>query len=632
MILFQKYSILSMLLILSFCVQAQIDTTIVLEEIEVKSVQIRQQAIGSNVEEWDVADLQSVSSNNIADLLSSESGVFIKSYGLGSLSTSSLRGGSAGHTLVLWNGLPLQSPMLGLLDLSLLPINSAEEISLQKGGKSAAWGSGAIGGLISLKNKPDFSNKLTLASSVALGSFGYRQQQFQYGFGAKKFQSRTKIFGQQAENDFSYFIAENLPNRKQTNAGLLQQNIMQDLYWKLKNEQQLSVHLWWQNSNRQIPPTNVQNSSVARQDDRSFRGIVNWKKVGNNNILEAKGGYVKEDLDYFDAAQLLESRSEFETLFGEFTTQFSFKNNMIFHVGMTHFYTKAESEGYENTPFENKTALFASYRYEDKKLKIQASLREELVNGQFIPFTPDIGMNFQLFPRLHIKGKLSRNYRLPTLNDRFWKPGGNENLLPEFGWSEELTLFTYLVQSKSIQSNFSLTGFNRIIKNWIWWSRKEGENFWSAQNLAEVKSRGAEVKLVISYEKNDWRMSLKSAYDFIHSTNQIAIENPRIAAGSQLFYTPIHRFFANGKIEWKSFSLLYQQQFSGATKGINQDLSSYFYADLRLQKNFNKNDINGSIFLSINNLWDEDYFIIERRPMPGRYFQTGINFFFYDKK
>jgi iron complex outermembrane receptor protein len=629
--IFQKYSTFIFFLVLSFCVNAQIDTTIILEEIEVKSAQIREQSIGSNVEKWSVTNLQSVGSNNIAELLSGESGVFIKSYGLGSLSTSSLRGGSAGHTLVLWNGLPLQSPMLGLLDLSLLPTNSVEEISLQKGGKSVAWGSGAIGGLISLDSKSDFSHKFTLNSSVAVGSFGYRQQQFKYGFGSEKFQSRTKVFGQQAQNDFSYIVSENLPERKQTNARLSQQNIMQDLYWKLKNGQQISVHLWQQNSDREIPPTNVQNSSVARQDDRSLRALADWKKVGERTILQAKTGFVQEDLDYFDAAQLLESRSKFYTLFGEFTTQFAFQNNTIFHLGMTHFYTTAEIAAYQTTPFENKTALFASYRFEREKWQIQANLREELVNGKFIPLTPDVGVNWRLFPRLQFKGKLSRNYRLPTFNDRFWKPGGNENLLPESGWSEEITLSTDLVESKKIQSRFSLTGFNRTIENWIWWSRKEGENFWSAQNLAEVWSRGLEARFSVSYQMNDWKMSLKSGYDLIHSTNKIAIENPQIAAGSQLFYTPVHRFFVNGKLEWKTFSLTYQQQFSGATEGLNEALPSYFYTNLRLQNSFTRNGINGAIFLNINNLWDADYFVIERRPMPGRHFQTGINFFFNQK-
>ncbi len=616
---------------LSFCANAQIDTTIVLEEIEVKSAHIRQEGVGSNVEKWDVTNLKSVGSNNIAELLSAESGVFIKSYGLGSLSTSSLRGGSAGHTLVLWNGLPLQSPMLGLLDLSLLPINSAEEVTLQKGGKSAAWGSGAIGGLISLKNKPDFSHKFSLNSSVAVGSFGYRQQQFQYGFGSKKFQSRTKVFSQQAENDFSYFIAENLPDRKQSNARLSQQNILQDLYWKLKSNQQISVHLWQQYSDRQIPPTNVQNLSVAHQDDRSLRGIINWKKVGERTVLQVKGGFVKEDLDYFDDQQLLESRSSFETLFGEFTTQFAFQNNTIFHVGMTQFYTKAESAGYQNAPSESRTALFASYRLEGEKWQIQTSLREELVNSKFIPLTSDIGGQVQLFPRLHIKGKVSRNYRLPTLNDRFWKPGGNENLLAESGWSQEMTLAADLIKSKRTQANFSLTGFNRTIKNWIWWSRREGESYWSAQNLAEVWSRGLETRFSIAHQINNLTLSLKTGYDFIQSTNKIAIENPQIEAGSQLFYTPKHRFFANGKVKWKTFVLAYQQQFSGATEGVNEDLPSYFFSNLRLQNNFAQNGINGSIFLNINNLWDTDYFIIERRPMPGRHFQIGINFSFNQK-
>jgi len=78
---------------------------------------------------------------------------------LGSIATSAIRGASAGHTVVVWNGLALQSPMLGLLDLSMLPSGLVDEVSIQYGGQSTLWGSGAIGGVIHLNNQAKFGKK-----------------------------------------------------------------------------------------------------------------------------------------------------------------------------------------------------------------------------------------------------------------------------------------------------------------------------------------------------------------------------------------------------------------------------------------------------------------------------------------
>ncbi|TRZ74047.1 MAG: hypothetical protein D4R97_04540, partial [Bacteroidetes bacterium] len=52
-------------------------------------------------------------SADLSTILSQYSTVFVKSYGNGSLATPSFRGTSANHTQVEWNGISINSPMLG---------------------------------------------------------------------------------------------------------------------------------------------------------------------------------------------------------------------------------------------------------------------------------------------------------------------------------------------------------------------------------------------------------------------------------------------------------------------------------------------------------------------------------------
>ncbi len=606
---------------------APVDTTVMLPSVEVNAHQTRQSVVGSMSSEWQTTLLQKLPTHNLADLLQTQAGTYIKTYGLGSLATSSVRGGSAGHTLVLWNGLPVQNPMLGLLDLALLPVQSAESISFTKGGNGAMWGSGAIGGVIEMRNEADFSQKLNVTSSTEFGSFGYFKQQLKLGLGNEKLQSVTRFSFLQADNDFYYFLADGLPERQQTNARISQQFLSQDLYWKINPRNQLDFHLWWEQSDRQIPPTKVQTRSEAHQDDLITRLLLEYKYIGDAWLWRVKAGYFDEHIDYYDDLILLESPNHFQTILGEITGQWFHKKHE-FLFGSTHTHTRAMSAGYrDQTPEEYKTALFASWKYTGGKWNTQISIRQEMVDGTVVPTVPSFGFDWYFAPSLILKGKVSRNYRLPTLNDRYWIPGGNPDLLPESGWSEELTI-EQKSKERAFQLNVSLTAFNRKIDNWILWSIPEGQSYWSSNNITRVWSRGLEPRLAVTYKPKNIALHWRFGYDYIRSTNEVAVQHPNIAVGDQLIYTPVHQAFGAFTVDWKNLHVMYQHNFTGETEGINETIDAYHVGNVRIQYSGTLSQLKGTMFLNINNIWDADYVVIERRPMPGIYFQTGLNLFF----
>lgn len=609
----------------------QVDSTYRLGTVEIKATKIRQLPVGSPRQIWESEALENSTANHLASLLNEKGGVYIKNYGIGSLATSSIRGGSSGHTLVLWNGLPLQSPMLGLLDLSFLPTAGAEEITFQKGGNTALWGSGAIGGLVSLKNQTDFKDRFSIKNQTTLGSFGYLQEQAQLKLGNSSVQSSTKFFYEKGENDFEFRPAPSLPKQRQTNAHFTQQNILQDFYWKVNQHHQLNLHFWRQDIHRAIPPTIVQNSSVAYQEDWSNRLLAHWKHIGNNAIWEVKTGFFDESQDFVNERIQLTAHNHFQSFFGELTRQWDWREQHQFFLGGTHTYTKAQSKNYAQAIPEHKSALFFSWKWQQANWAMQTSIRQEMVEGALVPLVPVLGLQYYLAPFLNIQLKISKNYRLPTLNDRYWKPGGNPALQPESGWSEEVSL-----QAKHKKNNwqleYTLTGFNRQIDNWILWTLAEQQNFWSAHNLSQVWSRGIEQNITLQYQSSEWRTSLNIGYDYIRSTNQVAIELPRIAKGDQLLYTPIHQ--ASGKIDghWKGWYGSYHHQFIGSAIGINEAIPAYQLGTIRLQYSLAGKNYQSKLFFNLYNIWDAQYVIVERRPMAGRHYQLGISFHLNRKK
>jgi len=601
----------------------QLDSNLVFQEVEVSAKKLRKQSIGKNAQGWE--NNSSASPSNIADFLTLQSNIFIKSYGQGGLGTSSIRGGSGGHTLVLWNDVPIQSPMLGLLDLSLLPVGGFEEINLERGGNSSLWGSGAIGGIISLDNEVNFSNKIRVSSNSVFGSFGYFSQGLNFSLGNKKFQSKTRLSYERAENDFPYSI--NGQEWNQSNADFFKQNLLQDFYWKVNSKNHFSTNIWLQRSDVSIPPLLTQTSSLAHQEDQASRFILNWKRIDTSQIIKAKVAFFNEDQYYFDDAIGLEANNAFTNVLSELEYGKNINNKDLL-FGITQNFTQANSTGYNTTHQENKIAIFSSFKFEKEKLKFQTSLRQEFWNGKRVPLVPSVGVDYQLHDQVNLKFHVSKNYRLPTLNDRFWFPGGNEDLLPESGWSEELGL-DWKSNGKENFWKYNVTIFNRNTENWILWTPLAGNGFWSPNNIAKVWSRGIENQFSFSKKIKDLEMSCYVGYDYILSTNQIALDIPKIDKGEQLAFTPKHRL--NGQIQFgfSNFNLSYWHQYVSSTRGANEKIDGYHVGNATLSYQLKWNKFSSNVFFKVQNIWDAEYFVIERRLMPGRNYQLGININFY---
>ncbi len=613
---------------ISHHVFAQVDTTLTVETIEIAASKLRQNPVGSQTQTFNASMLQTLTARNVAELLQQESGIFIKNYGSGSLATSSIRGGNAGHTLLLWNDLPIQSPMLGLLDLSLLPTNLMDEISVQQGGGTAMWGSGAVGGVVALKNQANFENQLATNARMNFASFGGFQQDLSVKIGNEKMQSHTKLSYQKADNNFAYWLSPTF-QRTNENAHFYQQNLLQDFYFKPTYNQVFAIHFWYQRAYREIPPTSVQTRSEAKQKDAAFRFMLDWKSMKNRMVLNSKVGFFKEYLDYFDDVIHLTSLSDFSTFLGEFDVQIHLDKHQKIYLGTTQTFTKAMADSYNIQPTEYRAALFAAYHWHYNTWKSQVSIRQEAVNERLVPMTYMIGIEKLIKNNFIFNFKINKNYRLPTLNDRFWQPGGNPDLLPEKGWNKEVTLNYKKIQNHC-KFNILTTVFNRNTNNWIMWSQLEGQQFWSANNLTKVWSRGVEQRFYFQYEKEKWKYDFSIGYNWVRSTNQIAIDRPKIPANQQLFYTPEHQVFTKLELQRQPFYATYYHSFTSATLGINEDLKAYNLGNLQIRYALKTKNLQGHLAFNIQNIWNTNYYIVERRPMAGR--SWGIVFFVQNKK
>ncbi|MDB9964521.1 TonB-dependent receptor plug domain-containing protein, partial [Vicingaceae bacterium] len=126
------------------------------DTVEIEPVIVNGNSLTTNQEVLDSSILSNPQHLNLGDLLSKKSHLFIKSYGIGSLATVSLRGSGAAHTQVNWNGISLNSSMNGSSDLALFPLFFMDEVSVKYGLNSLADGTGGIGGAVNISTLPEF--------------------------------------------------------------------------------------------------------------------------------------------------------------------------------------------------------------------------------------------------------------------------------------------------------------------------------------------------------------------------------------------------------------------------------------------------------------------------------------------
>ncbi|MBI1227337.1 MAG: TonB-dependent receptor [Bacteroidetes bacterium] len=604
---------------------AQNDSLVLLPAVEITAASLRNGQPGSFVEHWSGVDLAENSTQNIAAFLQNETGIYLKNYGAGSLSTVTIRGASASQTAVLWNGLQIQSPMLGQLDWSMLPVFFADEVSMQHGGNSAVWGSGAVGGAVLMENKPDFYTKKQLKIATGYGSFGNWHGQATAKFTHKKWASSTRLFYQKAKNNFQYKPTPSLPSKRQTNAAYHQAGLMHELYFRPSDKTHFGWQTWLQKSFREIPPTTTQTRSEANQADKTARTALNFRLSKGPNILQAKSALFWESIHFKDDQTRQDAQSHFWTNITGLDWQRSISAKLILQLSGNQSFTKAFIKSYaDSSAFRQQSAVFSSLRYLNKKTKVQIDGRQELVDGKLIPFTPSLGVEQQVFEAFRIGAKICRNYRLPTLNDLHWQPGGNPELRPESGWSNEVNAqFSFQKNHSSLR--FSSVVFNRNIKNWILWHPVSGQPIWSAANIAEVWSRGLENRFHFFWNSAKWNFKIDAGYDWVRSTNQIAVELPKIEAGQQLIYVPEHQGFTSINIRLGGLGLKYRHQFIGAVLTELGSLPSFQTGEFELDFEKTLAEIDSHFFFQIDNCWNANYRIVERRPMPGRSFLIGVS-------
>ncbi len=635
-----KLALVLMLLFFLNKIQAQSKTDSLLQEVKIHSrhkisndTRLNDFSPGQKIKSIDSATLQQYQMQNMANLLTQQVPVFVKSYGFNSLATLNFRGSSSAQSAVLWNGVPVQNAALGIADVSELPVAFMNKVNIVYGGSAALWGSGNVGGALLLENDaPVFdTSKRKLSMNGATGSFGQYSGGLNGMISGQRWFFSGNIFAQTAQNNFPFTsesgIKTNMPNSKLGSDAILLKGAH-----KLDDRNIISLTGWYQQYKREIPPVLLETYSVKNQIDGSLRLLADWKNQSGSNKWYAKSSFIRDRISYTDSSILLHTENVVYQYFQEvgWKKELGGLGRILLFVPLQ--ISWLPQQGNVNTKQQDKLAIASAWDVKrfNERLDIALNARaERIINHsdsqvQKTVFLPGANVYGSLFHWLQIRANIQYTYRTPSLNELYYFPGGNINLKPERGWSEDAG-YTIKLKTGGFTFYHDASLFSRDIHDWIIWL---GGAIWTPHNIAEVHSRGMETENSITYTVGDWKfhVGINTAYVLATTTSSYIFNDGSI--GKQIPYAPRYNGQANLGFSYRLFSFNYNHTYTSyrfLTTDESENLPPYQTGNVQIM--FSKMIKRHQLRFTgqCNNIWNESYQVVSYRPMPGINWLFGIN-------
>ena len=612
---------------------------------------------------------------SMADVLTFNSSIFVKSFGRATLSTVSFRGTSPSHTQVSWNGMKINNPMLGMTDFSMIPSYFIDDASLLHGTSSVNETGGGLGGAVKLSTKPANNNGFGLQYTQGIGSFKTFDEFLRLTYGDDHWQVSTRAVYSSSPNDYKYrnhdkkeniydddmnIIGQYYPIERNRSGAFKDLHILQEVYYNTGKGDRLGLNAWYINSNRELPMLTVDYGDDTafenRQREQTFRGVVSWDHIRKNWKVAAKAGYVytwmaydyKRDVGNGNMVHMTRSRSKINTVYGQAEGEYYIGSKWLFTANVSlhqHFVTSEDKNivrqngnkaivGYRKARPELSGSLSAKYRPIDR-LGLSFVIREEMFGKEWTPVIPAFFIDGVLSERGNIvaKASISRNYRFPTLNDLYFLPGGNPDLKSERGWTYDAGVSFAIAKAGVYSLSGSATWFESFIKDWIIWLPTT-KGFFSPDNIKDVHAYGVELKSSLNVAiAKDWQLGLNGTFSWTPSINNGEPRTPADkSVGKQLPYVPLLSSTVTGRLSWRSWAFMYKwcyysERYTMSSNDITLTgkLPPYFMSNISLEKSLDFSWSEISIKGTVNNLFDEEYLSVLSRPMPGINFEIFLS-------
>ena len=609
--------------------------------------------------------LEKLSALSVADAIRYFSGVQIKDYGgIGGLKTINVRSMGSQHVGVFYDGIQLGNAQNGQIDLGKYSLENMESVTLYNGQKSTAVQSAkdyASASAVYLQTRtPQFSgNRRThLKATLAGGSFGtvnpsvlWEQKlgervsnslnaEFLYTTGKYKFTYR-KLDGYDTTA-----VRQNGDVRAlRVEEGLFGR--LDDGHWRLK--------FYFYDSERGYPGAFVREEPGKfrhedRQWDTDFFTQGSFFKKWGNYRLNASFKYAYDYLHY-----LSDPRLDVSTMYvdNRYKQQEAYLSVAQSYDLFSWWDVDLAADWQFNTldadlvnfvyPSRNTVlaALSTSMRW--THLKLQGSLLYTFVDDQAreagaaaehrSEWTPTAVLQYIPFrgKNLSFRAFYKRIFRMPTLNDLYYTFIGNKYLKPEFTTQYNVGLTWDKSWARGIfkKVGATLDAYYNVVENKIIATPASNQFQWTMVNLGLVKIRGIDAAVTTSLALGPVTADLRATYTYQKAQDFTDPDSPWY--GGQIPYIPWHSGSFTAAFSYGRWNLNYSFIYTGeryeSVANIPENHAQPWYtSDLSLARSFALGSHELRSTLEVNNIFNQQYEVVQCYPMPGTNFRLILSF------
>ncbi len=559
---------------------------------------------------------------SLTSLLNYNSTIYFKENGLGMVSSPSFRGTTAQQTAVVWNGININSQLLGQTDFNTISVRDFNSIVVRAGGGSTIYGSGAIGGSIHLNNEMVFRNQNSTELQQDFGSFSTYSTFLNSKMGTEKLYLQMGFSVNNSKNDYVYVgIFDWKGNkRKNRNGQYHNSSINATLGYKINSN---NVLKFYGQSYLDLRHFSLINDTDTKTKYRTtnLRNLLEYDGKFSKLSTNIKLAFLSENYQYFQSIDVPEfSSGKVES----FITRVDLGYQLSHAINITSIIDNTKSNGFGssiplNTRDISSFSLLISHKLE--KVTTELSIRKEVTSTYISPTLFSIGSFVKWNYFFETKATISKNFRMPTFNDLYYNSSGgigNLNLKPENALQSEISA---VFKFKKI--TFSQTGYFIKTDNLITWF-PINSNIWTPMNIKKTESYGLESIVSGNYNFRKHFFSLNATYAYTISKN--------LETSTQLSYVPFHKATASLGYAIDKLSFTYQFLYNGFVYILldnkpDQIVKAFFISNIATDYNLNFLK-STKIGFRLSNIFNIKYQSVEDRFMPGTNFTFFTNFKF----